>query len=891
MPQAVAAAVAFVGGWGAAASLVVGIASGVYSYTQMKKAKDLAGEQGQAERKQILRSSSAPKNYIYGKNRSSGLLMFAQEEDVGGKADGEYVHLLITDAGHEIHSSTKIKFNDEPIENFAGYCEVQTYPKGRTTADPFLLDRCKDFDDTMIGKGFAWSRYALKFNQEKFPNGIPNITSLKMGFEIEDIRDGSVAWSDNPALCILHYLRLKGWEDEFLILDSFKQAANICDEIVTNPDGTNEKRYRIGCEFRDSDTPASVLDKMLASCGGEWIRVGGRIGLSVGAYAGAPSVEITEDELIGSVDIQVELEREDSFNVVHGTYIDPEQDYTEVDYPPVKVAEWIAEDGEEITMDMDLDYVQSPWQAQRLADIALKRARLGMTMKLPCNMRGFQCTPGTMISLSMPTIGFKKSDFKVIDWEFSVDNGVTLVVRRELPEMYDDAIGEQVTAPPLLDLPLSGVPAPTNPVYSAKPVGDIVQGVLSWTNTSFKLSHTNVIIKDKAGFVIQSVQVPFPGNEMELNGKLSGSYDIELSAVAVNGSKSTVTKMTITISEPVTPDLISVKASNWSIQLIPQYTTQAVPFGTLFEFYVSETDSAIPPDRKPDEVASSWNQGGLIPDTLYYYWIRAVNSYGKSGWAKKAVRTTKESALVETLVEKLVGIEIYAPLIASDDSGNPKFILDGRPDHGNGLIKGANIVGSEFTSDNYVAGREGFKLSRDSAEFNSNVDINASIRADQIIGDIVSAASYGINEFVSSNGSTEILSFGINNQNNNKSTLTVEVPEAIAYIVRHPGSTHTAEKYRFDSRMRLLRDGVIVSEKSKVITLLLTGAPTSIEQKITFDGVSDIIKSNSIGVYNYSLQLYTSIVKIDGYGEVNVGVKTIPSSVNAQFFVNGNAFI
>ncbi len=670
MATAVAIAVVAAGGWSTVALVAVSDASMAYAYSMAKKAKKAGQGSSPSERKQILRSSSAPKNYIYGKIRSSGVLTFAQEQS-GDQTDDEWVHLVITHAGHKIDSASDIYLNDEPITKFHGYSEYAHYPEGRTTSDPYLTIRCPDWSDKMIGEGFAWMRISLRFSQEKFPSGLPNINALKHGFRVENLITGAIEWSDNPALCILHFLRLKGWEDEYLILDTFKEAARICNENVISNTGVSEKRYTIGCEFDDSDTPASVLEKMMATCGGEWIRVGGRLGLRVAAYYGPAFIEITEDEIIDGIEIQPEVDRSESFNIVRGTFVSPEQNYTEIDYPEVKVSDWVTEDEEEIVMDMDLNYVQSPWQAQRLADIALKRSRLGMTIKLPCNMRAFQATPGTMINLSLSTIGFNKEEFMVVDWDFSIDGGVNLIVRRDMPSFYDDAVGRPIVAPPLIDLPTGGIPAPTNPLYTAKPVGDVVQGIVSWTNSAFQISHTNVIIKDTNGFILQSVQVPFPGNDMELNGKLTGSYDIDLQAVGVNGSLSSITKMSLVISAPKTPDTIAIKASNWSINLIPSYAIGTTPFGTLFEFYVDTSEQVNPPPstRKPDEVASSWNQGGLIPDTNYYYWVRAVNSYGKSGWTKKTARTTAESDLVETLVERLVAVEIVSSNYVEGVSG------------------------------------------------------------------------------------------------------------------------------------------------------------------------------------------------------------------------------
>ena len=645
---------------GAIAMAAIAIASAAYSYSMAKKAKSMANQDSTSERKQIIRSSSLPENHIFGKRRSSGLLFFANEQE-GDQVDGEWLHMAISHAGHNINSIDAMLINEEDASNYNGFYEVEHFKSGLNSADDFLLDNCPDWESDMVGKGFSWCRVSLKFDQEKFPTGLPNLNWLKEGYSVYDPRDGSTKFSENAAICILHALRnIWGWEDEFLIMDTFIEAANICDEFVSVEGGT-ERRYVMSAEFDDTDTPASVLEKMLATCAGEWIRVGGRLGLRVGAYYGPAFIEITEDDLIGPIDIQPEPERKDAFNIVRGSYVAPDQNYETVDYPEVRIDEWVTEDGEEIVLDLDLTYVPSPYQAQRLADITLMRSRYGMTITLPCNLRGFKATPGSMIKLSLPTIGFD-DEYIVVDWDFSVKDGVNLVVRRDLANFYDDAVGKPITTPPLINLPTGGIAAPSNPQFTAQQVGDVVQGVITWQNSAFKTAHTNVIIKDGAGFIVQSAQVPFPSSELPINGRLAGNYSVELFSVGVNGAKSAVTEMSFVVAAPSTPDEISIRASNWAIYLIPVYSAGTTPYGTLFEFYLDTTESTEPPpkSRQPDEIASSWTTGGLTPDTNYYYWIRAVNSYGKSGWVQKTVKTTKEQDLVTTVVERLEAIEIVS---------------------------------------------------------------------------------------------------------------------------------------------------------------------------------------------------------------------------------------
>lgn len=805
-----AQAVVAVGVWiaanpGTAIAIAASFASAVSSAVMAKKAKSV-NSLDPSDRKQILRASSAPKNYIYGQVRSSGVWVFAQEQS-GDQVDGEWLHCVFAISGFPIHSAGEIKLNEESIDNFSNHVTYDVHPKGTDKASQFLIDNCSSWKSTMIGKGVGWMRLSLKFDQEKFPTGIPNVTLLKKGIEVFDPRTGVTAWSDNPVLCILDYLKRKGWDDEYLIIETFKFAASICDEVVTNSDGTKEKRYRIGCEFDDSETPEEVLKSMLSTCGGEWVKIGGRLGIRVASYYGAATMNITSADIIAPIEIQPEQERSDSFNTVRGTFVDPEQNYTEVDYPEVKVEEWVSNDGEEIVMDMNLNYVQSAFQAQRLSDIALNRSRLGMALKLPCNLRGFQATPGTMINLSLPEIGFNDHEFMVVDWEFSISGGVNLVVRRDLPDFYDDDIGNAMTPPPLIELPTGGIAAPRNPVYTAKPIGDVVQGVISWVNPSFKLASVSVIVKDNAGFVIQTASVPFPGNSIELNGKLAGQYRVELQSIGVNGAKSEVTVMSINISAPQTPDFVSVKASNWSVHLIPGYNAGGTPFGTIFEFYVSDTESNTAPNREPDEIASSWNQGGLTPDTNYYYWIRAVNSYGKSGWTKKTVKTTKEQDLVTTVVERLESIEIVSSNYVEGKTGykiNPDGTAEFNSVKTRGdlyaksltfmsgaaippIIDNSNVtlksVGAypnqselQISSSNYQQGRRGWAIDANGncEFFNATVrgivyadggEFHGTVYAKNIVGDVVASSSKKINGGKLTSGAEKtIVSFSVDKQ-------------------------------------------------------------------------------------------------------------------------------
>src|SRR5690606_5636426 len=141
---------------------------------------------------------------------------------------------------------------------------------------------------------------------------------------------------------ILWYLRERcGVPLSEIITESFIEAANICDELVENPDGSFSPRYRTGCVIGADATKTQALDKLQTSCAGRLLRVGGKWLLQVGAYYGPADFTITESMVIGTVSGSTEVDNAQALNTVRGTFVDPSQAWAETDYPEVSVADWL----------------------------------------------------------------------------------------------------------------------------------------------------------------------------------------------------------------------------------------------------------------------------------------------------------------------------------------------------------------------------------------------------------------------------------------------------------------------------------------------------------------------------------------------------------------------
>ncbi|WP_435633574.1 phage tail protein, partial [Carnimonas bestiolae] len=229
-----------------------------------------------------------------------------------------------------------------------------------------------------------------------------------------------------------------GVSESELIDDMFINAANVCDESVSLPDGGSEPRYRVGGRIKADDAKTKALKGFEDAIGGHLIRIGGKFGVIAGAYYGPAEITVTEDMLIGTLTGQIEPSSDDSKNSISGKWNDPNQLYVETSYPTVRVEEWVQEDGGVDEDTLDLPMVPSSYQCQRLANMVLRGNRTAGPFTLPLNHRGYACRPGQVINIDLPSLNIS-GEFRVTDWKFGLTEGCQITVRAEEQRIYDDA--------------------------------------------------------------------------------------------------------------------------------------------------------------------------------------------------------------------------------------------------------------------------------------------------------------------------------------------------------------------------------------------------------------------------------------------------------------------
>lgn len=621
---------------------------------------------GQQERKQVLRAAAAPRTVVYGTTVASGVMVFAEEQP-GDQEEDELLHMALVIAGHPLDGIGDIWLGDDLVQTFEDYVTWE-FHNDRQTVDPFMKKNCPSWKEDMIGKGIAWLRISFKFNAEKFPSGLPNVKMLKRGRRIYDPRSGQTVFSDNAALVILDYFRtyLKR-KDENINWDQFKEAANICDEYVPNADGSTEQRYRINGEFEVDEAPSKILDAMLQACGGELTYVAGKHGLLVGAYYGPATMTLDESCIAGDIKIVPETSYKERTNTITGTFIDPKQNYVEADFPPVVVKEWVEKDGGEITQDMDFRFVASEYQAQRLANIVLRRKRVGRTIEIPCNMKGYKFRPGMYVKVTITQIGMKNVEMRVTKWSFNPKGGVNLTLRQDFLEMWDDAIGKPMERPDLVGLPTGGVAQPQNLQYQILQISDVVQGVLSWTNMG-QIAYNRVAVR-QGGTTIWTAQVP--GQSVRVTGLLRGAYTAHVQAVSYSGAVSPEAYLEFNIQAPPPPTSVEVQQGYFAISLIPK-SADISNVSTQYDFWTSgetrlssASTDVVERDATRKGMGTTWTSEGLKNDHTYYWYIRTINAFGSSAFVEVAATCfTTATELMPQIDAELKKTETFKELTA-----------------------------------------------------------------------------------------------------------------------------------------------------------------------------------------------------------------------------------
>lgn len=523
------------------------------------------------QRTHVIRSAVANRALVYGRAMVSGPLVFA-----AASSDNQTLHLVIAIAGHEIDAVEAIHFNDEVIGTrdssgnvtdgkFAGYAQViEHLGTADQVADAALVAAGVGWTTDHRLRGVAYLYCRLTWSRDIYPRGIPNIKAVVRGKKLYDPRDLSTVWSENWALACRDYLAHPlglACDDDEIDDTAVTAAANIADEAVALAAGGSEARYTANGVIDTGNTPKANMLALLSGGAGTLTWPGGVYTLHAGAYV-APEVALDEDDLRGAVRVRPRVARQDLYNAVKGTFVDPDQSWQPVDFPAVQNATYATQDGGEVIWhDVAYPVTTSSSMAQRLAKIALEKSRQGISVEMPCKLTAFKVAVWDTVQLSLDHLGWSSKEFKVTRWSLNENGGIDLVLQEEASACYSWS-AEETTVDPAPDTSLPdpfsvsapGAPTVSEALYETTgSAGVKARATVSWSASA------DVFVLDylpeyrlAAGTWVKLP--PVAGTQIDLDDLAPATYEFRLRArntMGVTSSYSgTTSKEILGLTEP-----------------------------------------------------------------------------------------------------------------------------------------------------------------------------------------------------------------------------------------------------------------------------------------------------------------------------------------------------
>ena len=404
-----------------------------------------------------FRSPTAVREVVYGQTRKSGAILHIDSSSSTGSETGtQFLHMIVGISGAKTDSAYKVYLNDVAVStdltasdgfiaadsgttpDYSSKVSLQwkdgSYPQTSLTENSGINTNPPGWTTSQRLDGISYLYLRMQYDSTLFEQGIPNVSVLVKGKPVYDPRTSTTAYSNNPALCIRDYLLDTdyglGCAADEIDEDSFETAADVCDE--------NSNQYQLDGVIDTSKSPKSIIEDMLTSCSGVLSYSNGKFALRAAKYV-APSVTITEDDLIGDIALQATNSMRDQFNTVKAIYYSlglnqvtdmPVQEKTDLFY---------LDNGQKSSVDLSLPFTTSESRATKLAELALYRSRNQMTINVPVRLNKFNCQIGDNVYFTYPRLGFSSKILEVVSWSFRYsgdDLGINLTLKENGSDSY-----------------------------------------------------------------------------------------------------------------------------------------------------------------------------------------------------------------------------------------------------------------------------------------------------------------------------------------------------------------------------------------------------------------------------------------------------------------------
>ena len=431
-------------------------------------------------------SNNAQIPVIYG-TRQVGITRVLMESS---GTDNTYLYIAGVLAEGEVNAITSISIDDKVVtfdgalthgtvrevassdSNFykdgASHIQAQAFMGKDDQVASSVLSTLTNWTSAHKLSGVAYVAFRFKWNQDVFGN-IPDVKVTVQGRKVYDPRNTSTVFSSNPALCLLDYLRNnrygKGLPDSAFETNfaSFATSATTCETQVTPYSGASDiNLFDTNAVVDTSQKVFENVKKLLNPMRAFFTYTLGTYKLQIEGTGSAVKT-ITSDNVVGGAKVLGER-KGSKYNRVLGTFTNPEKNYQldTISYPPADDSSLpladrhatmvTADNGTLLEGDFEFKNVTSPYQAQALCEVILRRSRNQLQIQLRLTSEFLDVSIGEIVAITYPSGGFNAKPFIVQGLTINEDLTVDLQLFEHQDNFY--AWSTKSEAPTIADTTL-----------------------------------------------------------------------------------------------------------------------------------------------------------------------------------------------------------------------------------------------------------------------------------------------------------------------------------------------------------------------------------------------------------------------------------------------------
>ena len=439
---------------------------------------------------------------VYGTRKVGGNVVFLETSGT----DNQYLYMALVLSEGEVADIDAIFINDNQVTwsgdiadntqitvassdaNFYSgssliTCEPHFGSDSQTASS--LLSTLSSWTSNHRLRGLCYLAIRFEWNQDKFGSlptvqavvkgkkvYNPNLDSTVTGGSGSHRADTSSTWeySDNPILQLLDYLR----NDRFGMgiansyFDSnfadWQTATDVCDANITPYSGASQ------IDLMDShavvDTSKKAIDNVKNFIRGAraYLNFSGGIYNVLVETTGSASITLTEDNIIGGISVKSK-NKNSRYNRVIVNFTNPDKNYQSdtAQFPPVDET-GLASADQHATMKtadgglllegrFDFTMLTSPYQAQEMAEIILRRSRSSLDISLIADATALDLAIGDIVNITHATPSFSAKPFRVQGMNVNSNYTVTLQCSEHQDSFYTFGTQQEVASIPNTTLP------------------------------------------------------------------------------------------------------------------------------------------------------------------------------------------------------------------------------------------------------------------------------------------------------------------------------------------------------------------------------------------------------------------------------------------------------